>query len=134
MRDYAQEKRLAENVTFRPGFGHDTGLASKTADLVTSSQSFHWMEPTSTLAEVARILRQGGAFCAYDCDWPPTMGWQRSIARWRTRWATNRSAERSATVPESASDRGHAERPPYPFSNTNRWEMPKKRSGVFSKA
>lgn len=29
------------------------------------------MEPTATLAEVARILRPGGVFAAYDYDWPP---------------------------------------------------------------
>ncbi|MBV8225541.1 MAG: hypothetical protein JO232_10170 [Verrucomicrobia bacterium] len=39
--------------------------------MITASQSFHWMEPVSTLHEVARILRAGGVFAAYDCDWPP---------------------------------------------------------------
>jgi hypothetical protein len=31
------------------------------------------MEPVSTLTEVARILRPGGVFAAYDYDWPPTI-------------------------------------------------------------
>jgi len=31
------------------------------------------MEPNSTFKEVHRILRPGGVFCAYDCDWPPTL-------------------------------------------------------------
>jgi hypothetical protein len=45
------------------------------------------MEPTSTFAEVARILRPGGVFAAYDCDWPPTvhpeteLAYERCVAR-----------------------------------------------------
>ena len=40
---------------------------------MTCSQSLHWMEPNGTFAEVARVLRDGGVFAAYDCDWPPTL-------------------------------------------------------------
>lgn len=32
------------------------------------------MEPVSTLAEVARVLRPGGVFAALDADWPPVTG------------------------------------------------------------
>jgi len=53
-----------------------TGLPDGCADIVTAAQSFHWMEPTSTLAEIARILRPGGLFAAYDYDWPPTLNWE----------------------------------------------------------
>ena len=31
------------------------------------------MEPQTTFAEIARIMRDGGVFAAYDCDWPPTL-------------------------------------------------------------
>src|SRR5262249_48629656 len=41
-----------------------------------AAQSFHWMEPTATLAEIARILRPGGLFAAYDYDWPPAIQWE----------------------------------------------------------
>jgi SAM-dependent methyltransferase len=34
------------------------------------------MEPTSTLAEIARILRPGGLFAAYDYDAPPAIHWE----------------------------------------------------------
>jgi SAM-dependent methyltransferase len=34
------------------------------------------MDPEPTFAEVARILRPGGVFAAYDCDWPPTCHWE----------------------------------------------------------
>ncbi|MGH3004194.1 MAG: class I SAM-dependent methyltransferase [Gaiellaceae bacterium] len=49
-----------------------TGLPGGRADLVTCAQSFHWMEPAPVLAEAARLLRPGGAFAAYDYDWPPS--------------------------------------------------------------
>ena len=70
------EKKAAATVTFRPGFGNATGLPAESADIVVCSQSFHWMEPVSTLREVARILVPGGIFAAIDCDWPPSVGWQ----------------------------------------------------------
>ncbi len=66
----------APRVEYRAGFAHQTGLPDACADIVTAAQSFHWMEPTSTLAEVARILRPGGLFAAYDYDWPPAIHWE----------------------------------------------------------
>ena len=71
------ERRAAEsgarNVRFVDGLSTATGLPDRYADIVTCSQSLHWMEPTGTFAEVGRILRDGGVFAAYDCDWPPTL-------------------------------------------------------------
>jgi ubiquinone/menaquinone biosynthesis C-methylase UbiE len=65
------------NVVYTKGLSSQTGIDDGTADIVTCSQSLHWMEPWSTFGEVARILRAGGIFAAYDCDWPPTTGlWQ----------------------------------------------------------
>jgi SAM-dependent methyltransferase len=63
----------ASNVRFVEGLSIATGLPDGCADIVTCSQSLHWMEPEPTFAEVARILRPGGVFAAYDCDWPPTL-------------------------------------------------------------
>jgi SAM-dependent methyltransferase len=63
----------APGVEYREAFAHDTGLAGSVADIVTCSQSLHWMEPEPTFAEVARILRPGGVFAAYDYDWPPVV-------------------------------------------------------------
>jgi ubiquinone/menaquinone biosynthesis C-methylase UbiE len=66
----------AAHIEYREGFAHQTGLPDECADIVTAAQSFHWMEPTATLAEIARILRPGGLFAAYDYDWPPTITWE----------------------------------------------------------
>lgn len=60
-------------VEYREAFASETGLADGTADIVTCSQSLHWMEPGPTFAEATRILRPGGVFAAYDYDWPPAV-------------------------------------------------------------
>ncbi len=66
----------AARVEYREGLAHQTGLPGECADIVTAAQSFHWMEPTSTLAEIARILRPGGLFAAFDYDMPPSIHWE----------------------------------------------------------
>ncbi len=66
----------AAQVEYREGLAHQTGLRDGCADIVTASQSFHWMEPAATLAEIARILRPGGLFAAYDYDTPPAIHWE----------------------------------------------------------
>jgi ubiquinone/menaquinone biosynthesis C-methylase UbiE len=63
------------NIRFIDGVSTRTGLPDRCADIVTCSQALHWMEPEGTFAEVSRILRDGGIFAAYDCDWPPTLNW-----------------------------------------------------------
>jgi SAM-dependent methyltransferase len=84
MRRMAEEQTaampMAKHIRYKGGYSHDTGLADGCADIVTCSQSLHWMEPESTFVEVARILRLGGVFAAMDCDWPPTMNWQAEVA------------------------------------------------------
>lgn len=70
------KQRECDGVSFCHGFGNDTGLEAECADAVTCSQSFHWMEPKSTLQEVERILKSGGVFATIDCDWPPVTEWR----------------------------------------------------------
>jgi ubiquinone/menaquinone biosynthesis C-methylase UbiE len=64
------------HIEYREGVAQQTGLPDGCADIVTAAQSFHWMEPTATLAEIARILRPGGLFAAYDYDSPPAIYWE----------------------------------------------------------
>jgi ubiquinone/menaquinone biosynthesis C-methylase UbiE len=61
----------AANVRYVAGWSYATGLPDGVADVVTCSQSFHWMEPRATLDEAARILRTGGVFAVYDYEVPP---------------------------------------------------------------
>jgi SAM-dependent methyltransferase len=70
------EARNAANVRYLAGYANATGLADGCADIVTFAQALHWMEPVSTFAEIARILRPGGVFAAYDYGWPPMLGWE----------------------------------------------------------
>lgn len=65
-----------KNVRYQHGLSTQTGLPAGCADIVTCAQSLHWMEPEPTFAEVARILRPGGLFAAYDYDWPPLVNWE----------------------------------------------------------
>jgi SAM-dependent methyltransferase len=76
MRARAEQQTAAPNVRYVHAFAQDTGLPDGVADVVTCSQSLHWMEPEPTFAEVARILRPGGVFAAYDYDWPPICNWE----------------------------------------------------------
>lgn len=63
-------------ITFVPGYSNELPVDSDCADIITCSQSFHWMEPVSTLKEFHRVLKDGGIFAAYDCDWPPSLDWR----------------------------------------------------------
>lgn len=74
MRSRAQSKGM--NARFLNSNSYETGLPDASADIVCCSQSFHWMEPVATLAEVSRILKTGGVFAVYDCDWPVSVGWE----------------------------------------------------------
>jgi len=80
MRAQAERRQVlashGERIQYRDGLSTQTGLASESIDIVTCSQSLHWMEPEPTFAEVARILRSGGLFMVYDYDWPPTVHWE----------------------------------------------------------
>lgn len=71
-----EEAQKPVHLQFVAGLSHKLGLADEAADIITCSQSFHWMEPQSTLKEFARVLRPNGVFAAYDCDWPPSCDWR----------------------------------------------------------
>jgi len=65
----------AGNAEFREGYSNQTGLPDESADIVTISQAFHWMDIPSTLDEVYRVLKPGGVLAVYDADWPPCVDW-----------------------------------------------------------
>jgi SAM-dependent methyltransferase len=70
---YLAEMDKVQNIRIHERKASETGLPDECADIVTCSQSFHWMEPESTLAEVHRILRKGGVFAVYDYGRLPTI-------------------------------------------------------------
>ncbi|MFI9388011.1 class I SAM-dependent methyltransferase [Kutzneria sp. NPDC052558] len=55
------------------GAAEATTLPDHCADVVTASQALHWFDPARAFPEIARILRPGGVFAAFDCDWPPAV-------------------------------------------------------------
>jgi SAM-dependent methyltransferase len=79
MREFAEQATTAPNVRYVSGLAHETGLPDGSADLVTAAQSLQWMELDRVVPEIARILRHGGVFCAYNYfrlqtpDWDSTM-------------------------------------------------------------
>jgi len=75
MRKAAEASISESNIVFQKGYSNQSGLPDASADVVTISQAFHWMDIPSTLEEVFRILKPGGVFAVYDCDWPPCVDW-----------------------------------------------------------
>ena len=69
----AREATAEANVEFVEAYAGATGLESGTVDIITCAQSFHWMDPHVVLPEVARLLRPGGVFAAYDYDVVPVI-------------------------------------------------------------
>ena len=76
MRAAAEADTPFSNVRYVEGYSDRTGLEESAADVVTYSQSLHWMDPQPTFAEAARILRPGGVFAAYDYELPPSVDWE----------------------------------------------------------
>jgi SAM-dependent methyltransferase len=76
MREQATSRTRAANVSYWEGTSSDTRVDAGAADIATCSQSFHWMDPEETLAEMYRILRPGGVFAIYYCTFPPVMNWE----------------------------------------------------------
>ncbi len=48
MRHQAELQTTATNVSYLSGFSHRSGLLDSCADIVTCSQSLHWMDPQPT--------------------------------------------------------------------------------------
>src|SRR6476646_8820135 len=112
MRERAEAATAAESVRFVQAYAQATGLPDGEADIVTCSQSLHWMEPEPTFAEAARLLRPGGVFAAYDYDLPPTCAWEAEAA-W-DRYGDRREAARKRFGIQIGADRwkksGHLDR------------------------
>ena len=73
---YATEITDAPNVGYVGASAYETGLADGCADIVTASQSLHWMRPELVFPEIGRILRRGGVLCAYEYFALATSNWE----------------------------------------------------------
>ena len=56
----AELTRLLPHVRALPGTADATGLADESVDAVTVAQAWHWFDPATASAEIARVLRPGG--------------------------------------------------------------------------
>lgn len=90
MRGWAERVTAEANVRYLPAPAEQTGLPRGSADLVTAAQSLQWMSPEATFAEIGRLLRPGGVFCAYEYLTLQTPLWEPEAAWARVREATGR--------------------------------------------
>jgi SAM-dependent methyltransferase len=80
MRAFADQATEAPNVRYVGTSSYDTGLASASANLVTAAQSLQWMRPDDLFPEIARLLTEGGVFCAYNYTAFVTPVWEAAAA------------------------------------------------------
>ncbi len=66
----------ATNIKYQTGYSNEIPLPANSVDCVTCSQSFHWMEPKSTLHEINRVLKENGVLVIYDVIWPPSVNFE----------------------------------------------------------
>lgn len=92
------------------GTAEETGLESASADVVTAGQAMHWFDPHRALPEVARILRPGGVFCAFDYDWPPVIDAEVDAAYFAADRRYRALEEERCLVPRRAAKSGHLPR------------------------
>jgi SAM-dependent methyltransferase len=87
---FAEQVTEARNVRYVHASAYETGLAERCADLVTAAQSFQWMRPERVFPEIARVLRSGGIFCAYQYFvlqtplWEPEQAWSEMLSKKQT--------------------------------------------------
>jgi SAM-dependent methyltransferase len=80
MRSFAVRASELANVAYLGCSSYATGLAAASVDIVTAAQSLQWMRPKDLFREVARILRPGGVFCAYNYFVLQTPVWEAATA------------------------------------------------------
>lgn len=68
-----KKKAKHSDLEFTQDFANDLSLDTHSVDIITCSQSFHWMEPKTTLREIDRVLKRNGVFLIYDVAWPPSL-------------------------------------------------------------
>jgi ubiquinone/menaquinone biosynthesis C-methylase UbiE len=100
----------AASVTLVAASAEATGLPDASADVVTVSQAMHWFDPERAIPEIARILRPGGVFVAYDAQWPPSIHWEVDAAYLRFEQRYRALEIQHGVQPRRADKEGHAAR------------------------
>ena len=76
MLEFAENKINSQSINYILAFASKLPIEDQSVDLVFCAQSFHWMEPFSTLKEINRVLKPGGLLMILDYDWPPVINWK----------------------------------------------------------
>ena len=69
----ASKKNSESQIKFINGYSNEIPLPSNSVDIIACSQSFHWMEPMSTLKEIDRLLVKNSVLVIYDIIWPASV-------------------------------------------------------------
>jgi SAM-dependent methyltransferase len=73
----------SKDVEVLPGRGEAIPLPDASADAVFVSSAWHWMDPPLALAEITRVLRDGGRFGLIWTCRDREVGWLRDLSRRR---------------------------------------------------
>jgi len=92
----AELERAAPDADARPGTAERTGLPDACVDAVTVAQAWHWFDPPTAAAEIARVLRPHGSVAVLWNVRDQATDW---VARWTRIVHTGDSLEPSARVP-----------------------------------
>jgi ubiquinone/menaquinone biosynthesis C-methylase UbiE len=87
-------ERVLPSVESIAGSGEETGVESGIADTVTAAMAFHWFATDTALAEIARVLRDGGEFVIVTTDFERSTALQQRIVEMRA--AAQRSLSTTA--------------------------------------
>lgn len=80
MLSMAHQNNGNSKIKYLNNFSNEIPLKSKSIDIISCSQSFHWMEPESTLKEIDRLLVKEGVLVIYDIFWPVSVNYKYEAA------------------------------------------------------
>lgn len=82
------------------GTGEAIPLPDASADLVTVSSAWHWMDADRALPEIARVLRPGGRFAVARTGRDRHVGWTQELQRLRRSVERRRPRSHEVVLPE----------------------------------